>query len=163
MDFLDKEKIEYMRIPGVSCLQGGAASLNRELTLPNISQTVIVTRPEGRTPVPEAESIKELAKHQATMVIFLGVQHIRSVIAELGKGGYPEDTPVSVVYKATWPDQKIVKGTLTDIVEKVKATRITKTALIFVGKVLNPSAYDYSKLYDPAFTHGFRKGDENVH
>ena len=163
MDFLDKEKIEYMRIPGVSCLQGGAASLNRELTLPNISQTVIVTRPEGRTPVPEAESIKELAKHQATMVIFLGVQHIHSVIEELGKGGYPKDTPVSVVYKATWPDQKIVKGTLTDIVEKVKATRITKTALIFVGKVLNPSAYDYSKLYDPAFTHGFRKGDEHVH
>jgi len=163
MDFLDKEKIEYMRIPGVSCLQGGAASLNRELTLPNISQTVIVTRPEGRTPVPEAESIKELAKHQATMVIFLGVQHIAKVIEELGKGGYPKDTPVSVVYKATWPDQKIVKGTLTDIVEKVKATRITKTALIFVGKVLNPSAYDYSKLYDPAFTHGFRKGDENVH
>ena len=163
MDFLDKEKIEYMRIPGVSCLQGGAASLNRELTLPNISQTVIVTRPEGRTPVPEAESIKELAKHQATMVIFLGVQHIAKVIEELEKGGYPKDTPVSVVYKATWPDKKIVKGTLNDIVEKVTAAGITKTALIFVGNVLNPSAYDYSKLYDPAFTHGFRKGDENVH
>jgi precorrin-4/cobalt-precorrin-4 C11-methyltransferase len=162
MDFLDKEKIEYLRIPGVSCLQGGAASLNRELTLPNISQTVIVTRPEGRTPVPEAERIRELAKHQATMVIFLGVQHIGSVIEELGKGGYAKDTPVAVVYKATWPEQKIVKGTLSDIVEKVKAAGITKTALIFVGKVLNPSAYDYSKLYDPSFTHGFRKGDENV-
>jgi precorrin-4/cobalt-precorrin-4 C11-methyltransferase len=163
MDFLDKEKIKYLRIPGVSCLQGGAASLNRELTLPNISQTVIITRPEGRTPVPEAESIRELAKHQATMVIFLGAQHIGTVIDELGKGGYPRDTPVSVVYKATWPDQKIVKGTLNDIVEKVKAAGITKTALIFVGKVLNPSAYDYSKLYDPAFTHGFRKGEEHVH
>jgi len=162
MDFLDKEKIEYLRIPGVSCLQGGAASLNRELTLPNISQTVIVTRPEGRTPVPEAERIRELAKHQATMVIFLGVQHIDSVIEELGKGGYAKDTPVAVVYKATWPEQKIVKGTLADIVTKVKAAGITKTALIFVGKVLNPSAYDYSKLYDPSFTHGFRKGDENV-
>ena len=162
MDFLDKEKIEYLRIPGVSCLQGGAASLNRELTLPNISQTVIVTRPEGRTPVPEAERIRELAKHQATMVIFLGIQHMDSVIEELGKGGYPKDTPVAVVYKATWPEQKIVKGTLNDIVEKVKAAGITKTALIFVGKVLNPSAYDYSKLYDPSFTHGFRKGDENV-
>ena len=162
MDFLDKEKIECMRIPGVSCLQGGAASLNRELTLPNISQTVIVTRPEGRTPVPEAERIQELAKHQATMVIFLGIQHINKVIEELGKGGYPEDTPVSVVYKATWPEQKIVKGTLSDIAEKVKAAGITKTALIYVGRVFDPQAYDYSKLYDPAFTHGFRKGDENV-
>jgi precorrin-4/cobalt-precorrin-4 C11-methyltransferase len=162
MDFLDKEKIEYLRIPGVSCLQGGAASLKRELTLPNISQTVIITRPEGRTPVPEAERIRELAKHQATMVIFLGVQRIDSVVEELGKGGYPKDTPVAVVYKATWPEQKIVKGTLNDIVEKVKAAGITKTALIFVGKVLNSAAYDYSKLYDPSFTHGFRKGDENV-
>jgi precorrin-4/cobalt-precorrin-4 C11-methyltransferase len=162
MDFLDKEKIGYLRIPGVSCLQGGAASLNRELTLPNISQTVIITRPEGRTPVPERQSIRELAKHQATMVIFLGVQHIEAVIEELGKGGYAEDTPVSVVYKATWPEQKIVKGTLRDITEKVKAAGITKTALIFVGRVFNPSGYDYSKLYDPAFTHGFRKGDENV-
>jgi len=162
MDFLDQEKIEYLRIPGVSCLQGGAASLKRELTLPNISQTVIITRPEGRTPVPEKESIRELAKHQATMVIFLGGQYIAAVIEELEKGGYPKDTPVSVVYRATWPEQKIVKGTLNDIVEKVKAAGITKTALIFVGKVLNPSAYDYSKLYDPSFTHGFRKGDENV-
>jgi len=112
--------------------------------------------------MPEAERIRELAKHQATMVIFLGIQHMDSVIEELGKGGYPKDTPVAVVYKATWPEQKIVKGTLNDIVEKVKAAGITKTALIFVGKVLNPSAYDYSKLYDPSFTHGFRKGDENV-
>ena len=113
--------------------------------------------------MPEAESIRELAKHQATMVIFLGVQHIAKVIEELEKGDYPKDTPVSVVYKATWPDKKIVKGTLNDIVEKVTAAGITKTALIFVGNVLNPSAYDYSKLYDPAFTHGFRKGDEHVH
>lgn len=162
MDFLDKEKIEYLRIPGVSCLQGGAASLNRELTLPNISQTVIITRPEGRTPVPEAERIRELARHQATMVIFLGVQHLSAVIEELEKGGYPKATPVAVVYKATWPEQKIVKGTLNDIVEKVEAAEITKTALIFVGKFLDPSAYDYSKLYDPSFTHGFRRGDKNV-
>src|SRR3989304_1816352 len=144
MDFLKKQKIEYVNIPGVSCLQGGAASLNRELTLPNISQTVIVTRPEGRTPVPDKESIRELAKHQATMVIFLGVQHMDSVIEELGKGGYPKDTPVAVVYKATWPEQKIVKGTLNDIAEKVRVAGIKQTALIFVGKVLNPVAYDYS-------------------
>jgi precorrin-4/cobalt-precorrin-4 C11-methyltransferase len=158
MDFLDKEKIAYFRIPGVSCLQGGAASLNRELTLPDISQTVIITRPEGRTPVPEAESISALAKHQATMVIFLGTPHIARVVADLQKGGYPKDTPAAVVYKATWPEQKIVKGTLNDIVEKVKAAGITQTALIFVGKVLNPEAYDFSKLYDASFTTGFRKG-----
>ncbi|MDR2203315.1 MAG: precorrin-4 C(11)-methyltransferase [Nitrososphaerota archaeon] len=160
MDKLDKENISYFRIPGISCLLGGAAALNRELTLPNISQTVIITRPEGRTPVPEKESISKLAQHQATMVIFLGTPHIAKVIIELQKGGYPKDTPVSVVYKATWPEQKIVKGTIADIVEKVKAEKITETALIYVGKVMNPKAYDLSKLYDPTFTTGFRKGEE---
>lgn len=159
MSFLDKEGIEYFRIPGVSCLQGGAAALNRELTLPNISQTVIITRPEGRTPVPEAESIRKLAAHQATMVIFLGTPHIARVVEELQKGGYSKDTPAQVVYKATWPEQKIVKGTLDDIVAKVKVAGITETALIFVGKVLDPKAYDLSKLYDPKFTTGFRKGE----
>ena len=158
MDGLDKEGVGYFRIPGISCLLGGAAALNRELTLPNISQTVIITRPEGRTPVPDAESISKLAQHQATMVIFLGTPHIAKVMVELHKGGYPLDTPVSVVYKATWPDQKIVRGTIADIVEKVKAEKITETALIFVGKVMDPKAYDLSKLYDPTFTTGFRKG-----
>jgi precorrin-4/cobalt-precorrin-4 C11-methyltransferase len=160
MTFLDKEGIEYFRIPGVSCLQGGAAALNRELTLPNISQTVIITRPEGRTPVPEAESIRKLAEHQATMVIFLGTPHIARVVEELQKGGYPKDTPAQVVYKATWPEQKIVKGNLADIVAKVKAAGITETALIFIGKVLDPQTYDLSKLYDPKFTTGFRKGEK---
>jgi precorrin-4/cobalt-precorrin-4 C11-methyltransferase len=159
MTFLDKEGIGYFRIPGVSCLQGGAAALNRELTLPNISQTVIITRPEGRTPVPEAESISKLATHQATMVIFLGTPHISRVVEELQKGGYPKDTPAQVVYKATWPEQKIVKGILEDIVAKVKAAGITETALIFVGKVLDPQMFDLSKLYDPKFTTGFRKGE----
>jgi precorrin-4/cobalt-precorrin-4 C11-methyltransferase len=158
MDFLKKENVEYMNVPGVSCLQGSAASLQRELTLPNISQTVIVTRPKGRTPVPEAESIRELARHQATMVIFLGTPQVATVVDELQKGGYPKDTPVAMVYKATWPEQKIVRGTLRDIVEKAKAAEITETALIFVGRVLNPEGYDFSKLYDPAFTTGFRKG-----
>jgi len=160
MEFLDKEQIEYFRIPGVSCLQGGAGALNRELTLPKISQTIIITRPEGRTPVPASESIVELARHQSTMVIFLGTPHIARVIEDLQKGGYQKDTPVSVVYKATWPEQKIVKGTISDIVEKVKAAGITETALIFVGRVFDPQGYDYSKLYDPTFTTGFRKGVE---
>ena len=158
MDYLSNQGIEYVNIPGVSCLQGSAASLQRELTLPNISQTVIVTRPKGRTPVPESESIRELARHQATMVVFLGTPQIATVVDELQKGGYPKDTPAAVVYKATWPEQKIVRGTLGDIVEKAKAAEITETALIFVGRVLNPEGYDFSKLYDPAFTTGFRKG-----
>ena len=158
MDYLSNQGIEYMNIPGVSCLQGSAASLQRELTLPNISQTVIVTRPKGRTPVPESESIRELARHQTTMVVFLGTPQIATVVDELQKGGYPKDTPAAVVYKATWPEQKIVRGTLGDIVEKAKAAEITETALIFVGRVLNPEGYDFSKLYDPAFTTGFRKG-----
>jgi precorrin-4/cobalt-precorrin-4 C11-methyltransferase len=160
MTDLDKEGIEYFRIPGISCLLGGAAALNRELTLPNISQTVIITRPEGRTPVPEAESIRKLAAHQATMVIFLGTPHIKKVVEELQKGGYAKGTPCQIVYKATWPEQKIVKGTLADIVEKVAAQGITETALIFVGRVLDPAAYDLSKLYDPKFTTAFRKGEE---
>jgi precorrin-4/cobalt-precorrin-4 C11-methyltransferase len=160
MTALDKEGIEYYRIPGISCLLGGAAALNRELTLPNISQTVIITRPEGRTPVPSAESIQKLATHQATMVIFLGTPHIARVVEDLQKGGYPKDTPCQVVYKATWPEQKIVKGNLADIVAKVKAEGITETALIFVGRVLDPQEYDLSKLYDPKFTTGFRKGEE---
>ncbi len=160
--FLEKEKITYTIIPGVSCLQGSAASLKRELTLPSISQTVIITRPEDRTPVPESERIRKLAQHQATMVIFLGTPQIAEVVEELQKGGYPKDTPAAVVYKATWPEQQIIKGTLSDIVEKVKAAGIMKTALIFVGRVLNPEAFDFSKLYDPYFTTGFRKGAENV-
>jgi precorrin-4/cobalt-precorrin-4 C11-methyltransferase len=160
MDFLAKQGIEYVNVPGVSCLQGSAASLQRELTLPNISQTVIVTRPKGRTPVPESESIRELAKHQATMVIFLGTSQIATVVEELQKGGYPKDTPAAVVYKATWPEQIIVRGTLREIVKKVKAAGIKETALIFVGRVLSPEGYDFSKLYDPGFTTGFRKGVE---
>jgi precorrin-4/cobalt-precorrin-4 C11-methyltransferase len=160
MHGLDKEGVGYWRIPGISCLLGAAAALNRELTLPSISQTIIITRPEGRTPVPDKESIAKLAQHQATMVIFLGTPHIAKVMVELQKGGYPKDTPVSVVFKATWPEQKIVLGTIADIVEKVKKEGITETALIFVGKVMNPEAYDYSKLYDPTFTTGFRKGEE---
>jgi precorrin-4/cobalt-precorrin-4 C11-methyltransferase len=159
LTFLDKEGIEYFRIPGVSCLQGGAAALNRELTLPNISQTIIITRPAGRTPVPEPESLIELAKHQSTMVIFLGTPHIERVAEDLQKGGYAPDTPCQVVYKATWPEQKIVKGTLKNIAQKAQAEGITETALIFVGKVLSPKAYDLSKLYAPAFTTGFRQGN----
>jgi precorrin-4/cobalt-precorrin-4 C11-methyltransferase len=158
LDFLEKEEIEYEIIPGVSSLFAAAASLKKELTLPNVSQTVIITRPKGMTPVPEHESIRELAKHRTTMIIFLGVQHIDSVIKEIEQGGYSKDTPIAVVYRASWQEEKIIKGTLSDIAEKVKEAGIKKTALIIVGEILNPKAYDYSKLYDPSFTHGYRKG-----
>ena len=159
MDALDKEKIGYFRIPGVSCLQGAAGALNRELTLPNISQTVIITVPKAEHRYPK---LKVSANLQLTKPPWSFSWHaaIARVVEELIKGGYPKDTPAQVVYKATWPQQKIVKGTLNDIVAKVKAEGITETALIFVGKVFNPQAYDLSKLYDPAFTTGFRKGEE---
>jgi precorrin-4/cobalt-precorrin-4 C11-methyltransferase len=162
LDFLAKEEIEYQIVPGVSSLFATAASLKRQLTLPGISQTVIITRPEGRTPVPESESIRELAKHRTTMAIFLGISYLDSVVKELEKGGYSRDTSIAVVHKASWREEKIVKGTLDDIVEKVKKAGIKETALIIVGEVLNPKAYDYSKLYDPSFTHGYRKGDHDV-
>lgn len=162
MDLLAKEYIECEIIPGVSSLQASAASLKRELTLSGVSQTVIVTRPEGRTPVTEADDLRELAKHKATMAIFLGIPHISMIVEKLMEGGYPEDTPVAVVYKASWPEQKIVKGSLRDIAEKVKAAGIKSTALILVGKVLEPEVYGYSKLYDAKFTHGFRRGKADV-
>ena len=115
------------------------------------------TRPEGRTPMPEKEKLKDLAKHQSTMAIFLGISMIDKVVKELIEGGYKEDTPVAVVYHASWDDEKIVRGTLKDISEKVKNEGIKKTALIIVGEVLNPKHYAYSKLYDKDFEHGYRK------
>jgi len=162
MDMLEKEGIAYEVIPGVSSLQAAAAALRRELTLPEVSQTVIVTRPEGRTPVPAREDISELAKHQSTMAIFLGIHYIDKVVEKLKLGGYPEDTPVAVVYRASWPQQKIIKGTLGDIAEKVKIAGVKSTALILVGWVLEPKNYGCSKLYDTSFTHGFRRGSTNV-
>lgn len=162
MDFLAKANVEYALVPGVSSLQAAAASLRRELTLPGISQTVIITRPEGRTPVTKTENLTELAKHNATMAIFLGVQYIDTVVEKLRLGGCPEDTPVAVVYKASWREEKIVKGSLSDIAEKVRRADVKSTALILVGRVLDPKSYDYSKLYSSNFTHSFRRGKGDV-
>ncbi|WP_457613116.1 precorrin-4 C(11)-methyltransferase [Methanocaldococcus sp.] len=157
IDELSKRGIDVEIIPGVSSLFAATASLKVELTLPDVSQTVIITRPEGRTPKPEKEKIRDLAKHKATMVIFLGVSMIDKVVKELLSGGYNENTPVAVVYHASWSDEKIVRGTLKDISEKVKREGIKKTALIIVGEVLNPKHYSYSKLYDGNFEHEFRR------
>lgn len=153
---LKKENIKFEVIPGVSSVFGSAAALESELTLPEISQTVIITRPEGRTPKPPKESLSSLSKHEATMCIFLGIGMIDEVVNEL-KEGYANDTPVAVVRKATWPDELIIKGTLDDIAEKVKKENITKTAMILVGEALNPKDFNPSKLYEKDFKHEYRK------
>ena len=152
---LKKHDIEYEIIPGVSSLFGTASVLERELTLPEISQSVIITRPEGRTPKSRDESIASFSKHHATMCIFLGIGMIDKVVEEL-LVGYDETTPVAVVKKATWPDQEIIKGTLKNIAEKVKDANITKTAMIIVGDVLDPGEFNASKLYDKNFKHEYR-------
>ena len=159
IEILKNKKINFDIIPGVSSLFASAAAIGSELTLPEISQTVIITRPEGRTPKPQKEAIKKLAEHQATMCIFLGIQTIEKVIEDL-LNYYPKDTPVAVVKKASWSDQVVVRGTLDDISFKVKNAGIEKTAIIMVGKVLDPDKINPSKLYDPKFSHEFRKVQE---
>lgn len=156
MDILEENGIEFEVIPGVSSFLASAAVLKKEFTLPNVSQTVICTRIEGRTAVPERESLESLAYHRSSMAIFLSVHMIEKVIESLSKY-YPLDTPIAVVQKATWPDQKIVLGTLKDIESKVKEANIKKTAQILVGDFLG-NEYEKSKLYDKNFTHEFRKG-----
>jgi precorrin-4/cobalt-precorrin-4 C11-methyltransferase len=158
MQELDKHNVPYTIVPGVSSAFGAAAALRAELTLPEVAQTVIITRQEGRTPVPELEKLRLLASHQTTMLIFLSVSMMEMVVTELCKGGYGIDTPVAIVEKATWDDESILLGTLGDIAEKVKEAGIKKTALICVGKVFaNSDLTAVSKLYDRSFSHGTRK------
>lgn len=156
MDALARMGIEYEVIPGVSSFLAAAAVLKKEYTLPGVSQTVILTRMEGRTPMPPKEKLRDLAKHNSTLIIFLSVDRIEELSAIL-REEYRPDTPVAVVYKATWEEQKIVQGTLLDIAEKVKEAGIRKTALTVVGDFLGDE-YELSKLYDKTFTHEFRKG-----
>jgi precorrin-4/cobalt-precorrin-4 C11-methyltransferase len=158
MELLKERKIDFEIIPGVSSFFAAAAALESELTLPEVSQTVIITRPEGRTPKPSAEAISKLAEHQATMCIFLGVQMIEDVVKDLLQH-YKQETPVAVVQRASWPDEKIVRGTLGDIASKVQASGITKTAMIIVGDVLDTKKITPSKLYDKKFTHEYRQGE----
>jgi precorrin-4/cobalt-precorrin-4 C11-methyltransferase len=152
-------EIPYEVVPGVSSAMAGAAALGQELTIPEISQTVIFTRIEGRTPVPEKEKLSGLAGHQTTMVIFLSVGMIEKVRQELLEG-YPEDTPVAVVEKVSWPEERIIRGTLMDLAEKVQEAGIKKTALIYVGEALRASQEQLqkeSKLYHKDFKHEYRK------
>ena len=157
MDALDADGIPYDDTPGVSSFCGAAAALCAEYTLPNVSQTVIITRMEGRTPVPERETLARLASHGATMVIFLSIGLVDKVQEALLQGAYTPGTPAAVVYKATWPEEKIVRCSVGTLAESVHAAGITKTALIVVGDFLG-TRYERSRLYDPAFTTEFRKG-----
>lgn len=155
-DALTERGIDFDVCPGVSSFCGAAAAIPAEYTPAEVSQTLIITRMAGRTPVPEQENLRALASHRASMTLFLSVSMLKDVCAELTAGGYPEDTPVAVVYKATWPEQEVVRGTLADIAEK--AAHIKKTALILVGDFLRESD-KRSKLYDPAFAHACREAE----
>ena len=155
MDALEKKKITYDVVPGVSSFLATAAALKCEYTLPDVSQTVIITRLEGRTPVPEKEKLALLASHNATMCIFLSVHMIQNVMNELIDGGYTADTPVAIVQKASWPEQKIFRGTIGTIAAIVTDAKIDRTAMIVVGRCLD-SEYALSRLYAPEFGHMYR-------
>ena len=158
MDVLDEKGIAYDYCPGVSSFSGAAAALNLEYTLPNVSQSVIITRMAGRTPVPEKESIESFAAHQATMVVFLSTGMLEELSRRLIEGGYKPDTPAAIVYKATWEDEKKFVCTVGTLAQTAKENHITKTALMIIGDVVSHNSYDRSLLYHPEFTTEFRKG-----
>jgi len=154
---LEEQEIPYEIIPGVSSVFAAAAKLGVELTVPEITQTIILTRVEGRTPVPSLETLQNLAVHQSTIVLFLSVDLIEKVVSDLLAGGYPPETSVAVVHKVTWPDEQIVKGTLAEIASKVRIAGIHRQSLILIGGAINSiHSNTFSKLYDQNFSHGFR-------
>lgn len=153
--------IEYEIVPGVSSFTAAAATLGRELTLPELTQTVILTRAEGRTPMPDRERLEELATHNATLCIFLSITLLRNVTESLIPA-YGADCPVAVVHKASCPDEKIVTGTLGNIRERVREARIRSQSMILVGRVLTATEFANSKLYDPTFGHKFRRAEKST-
>ena len=157
MDVLEEKNIAFDYCPGVSSFCGAASALNLEYTLPDVSQSVIITRMEGRTPVPEKESIQSFAAHQATMVVFLSTGMLEELSRRLIEGGYTADTPAAIVYKATWKDQKTFVCTVGTLAQTARENNITKTALMIIGDVVAHSHYDRSELYNPAFTTEFRE------
>lgn len=161
MDVLEEKKIPFDYCPGVSSFCGAASALNLEYTLPDVSQSVIITRMAGRTPVPEKESIRSFAAHGTTMVIFLSTGMLKELSEELISGGYEQDTPAAIVYKASWPEEKVLNCTVKTLAQTAKEAGVTKTALIVVGRVLD-GKYERSKLYDPTFTTEFRKASSHV-
>ncbi len=157
MDMLTEKGIDFEVIPGVSSFLAAAASLKQELTLPGITQTVILTRQNGLTPVPDSESLKNLAQIQSTICIFLSIKLIDEIVENLLEAGLPSNTPVAVVYKASWKEEMILRGTIENISEKVKAAKINRTALIIVSSCINSRRYKKSNLYSPRFSHMFRE------
>lgn len=160
MDVLEKKGIAFDSCPGVSSFCGAASALNLEYTLPDVSQSVVITRMAGRTPVPEKESIESFAAHQATMVVFLSTGMLEELSTRLIEGGYQADTPAAIVYKATWEDEKTCICTVGTLAETARKENITKTALMIIGDVVSHSHYSRSKLYDPTFTTEFREATE---
>ena len=160
MDVLDEKGIAYDYCPGVSAFCGAASALNLEYTLPDISQSVVITRMAGRTPVPERESIASFAAHQATMVVFLSTGLLEELSRELIAGGYTADTPAAIVYKATWPEEKTFVCTVGTLAETAKKNQITKTALMIIGNAVSQGNYRRSDLYNPAFTTEFREAEQ---
>ena len=160
MDILDEKGIAYDTCPGVSAFCGAAAALNLEYTLPDVSQSVIITRMAGRTPVPERESIRSFAAHHATMVVFLSTGLLEQLSAELIAGGYSADTPAAIVYKATWPDEKKFICTVGTLAQCAKDNHITKTALMLIGDAVLHTDYRRSDLYNPSFTTEFREAKQ---
>lgn len=158
---LKQHGIGYEVVPGVSSVFASAAAVGAELTIPDLTQTLILTRAEGRTPVPEREKLQELASHHCTIAMFLSATLTKKIIKELKAAGWEDDTPVAVVQRASWPDQKIVRTTLSQLDEAMRVNGIRKHAMILAGWALDPNIHEKeyrSKLYDKTFTHGFRKG-----
>ncbi|HCL25079.1 MAG TPA: precorrin-4 C(11)-methyltransferase [Dehalococcoidia bacterium] len=165
MRILDQEGVEFEIIPGVSAAFAAAAVLKSELTVPEKAQTIIMTRMEGRVAMPPGEKLKDLAAHGCTLVIFLSITRMTQVVRELTSSGYTEDSPVAVVYRVGWPDQKVIRGTLKDIADKVRAAKITLQALIIVGDAVDPEQHvagAVSHLYSSEYTHRYRRGQEAV-
>lgn len=159
MDQLERLGISYESCPGVSACFGAAASLNVEYTLPGVSQSLIITRMAGKTAVPEKENIESFAAHQASMAIYLSVGMLQELVRRLLAGGYERDTPAALVYKVTWPEEKVFLCTVGTLYDAAKENGITRTALVLVGEALAHRNYQKSKLYDPAFSTAFRRGD----
>ena len=171
MRIMEREGVDYEIIPGVSAAFAAAAVLKSELTVPEVSQTVIMTRAEGRVPMPEGEDLVSLARHGSTLVIFLSVTRMFRIANQLQEAGYPADTPVAVAYRVGWPDRQIIRGTLTDIAQKVRDAKITLQALIIVGKAVDPNLLDpesdervaVSHLYSDEYTHLYRRAGQGDH
>lgn len=159
MDALNKKNIHFEIVPGVSSFLAAAAALKREYTLPGITQTIIITRSGGVTPVPEKESLKRLGQHQTTMCIFLSAGLMHNVVRDLMSAGYKSSTPIAIVQRASWDQEKIIKGTLSTIMDQLKDEPVDRAAMIVVGQILDAEVenYEKSQLYSPTFSHMFRK------